>query len=107
MQSKSNAAANSREGFVPNICVPRWNSRWNTSRIWKGEEVVTFARFRLQLERLLLANRPSQTGATAERFPAWLLLFALTFTAEFRVSRTCYKMVVNHACRLHEGVADR
>ena len=23
------------------------------------------------------------------------------------MSRTCYKVIVNHACRLHEGVADR
>jgi len=27
--------------------------------------------------------------------------------AKLRVSRTCYEVIVDHACRLHEGVADR
>ena len=51
------------------------------------------------------AKRPTQrrtcdvqVGTAASLAPA--------FSAEFRMSRTCHKVVVNHPGRLHQRVAD-
>jgi hypothetical protein len=51
---------------------------------------------------LAFVATPSEATSLLSRW-----LFALAHSAELRVSRTCHEMIVDHAGRLHQRVADR
>ena len=108
-QDRNNACARyQRTNEMRSACARTGSSDHTTSvlwRLWRMFSRVTEVPGKASLE----------TRGTSFRcrlrmlgFIGGQLLLPTTIrTAELRVSRTCYQVIVDHACRLHERVANR